>query len=239
MPQRYFRSDIFKQFGFRKIAGWRALREAHPDHRTFSNAFEETRGRLKALSDEDFAIFEKFLESEGFDGRTTPWAAMPAAAGLDLDSEPSGRTIQRALKTRDFRFCVACQKSWISSKLEDVREEYCRCMLEKYSRSEDWHYVRFTDEVHFGYGPQGRVYVCRRPWERTCLDCFVEKKAPEKEFDAKQKRYYAWGAVGYDGFKDGLHWYDVPSNTNGKMNFQTYHDAIFQPIVGVWVVRGD
>lgn len=239
LPQRHFRSDIFRKFDFKKSAGWRALREAHPDHRSFNNAFEETRGRPKALSDDDLAVLEKFIESEGFDARTTPWEAMPAAAGLDLDPPPSRKTIQRALKTRDFRFCVACQKSWISSKLGDVREEYCRTMLERYPLKEDWHHVRFTDETHFGYGPQGKIYVCRRPWERECPDCLVEKKQPERELDARQKRFHAWAAVGYGGFKDGLHWYEVPSNVNGKMNLQTYHDQILQPIVGAWVAQGD
>ncbi|KAH8763803.1 hypothetical protein F5883DRAFT_422638, partial [Diaporthe sp. PMI_573] len=168
LRQPYFKSDILKQFGFSHNAGWKALREGHSNttHRTF--AFRETRGRKKLLSDEALIVLERFIESEGFDSRTTPWAAMPAAAGLNLDPSPSGLTIQRALKSRDFRFCVACQKRWISSKLEDIREEYCRQMLEKYPLPEDWHHIRFTDETHFGYGPQGRIYVCRRPWERTC-----------------------------------------------------------------------
>lgn len=56
LPTRHFRSDIFKQFGFGKTAGWKALREAHPDHRTFTNAFQETRGRPRALSDDNLAV---------------------------------------------------------------------------------------------------------------------------------------------------------------------------------------
>ncbi|KAH8746951.1 hypothetical protein F5883DRAFT_584982 [Diaporthe sp. PMI_573] len=93
LPTRHFRSDIFKQFGFGKSAGWRALREEHSDHRTFNHAFEETRGRPKALSDDNLAVLERFIESEGFITRTTPWEAMPAAAGLDLDPPPSKWTI--------------------------------------------------------------------------------------------------------------------------------------------------
>lgn len=123
---QHFRSNIFQQFDFKKSTGWKTLREEHPNHRTFNNAFKETRGRKKALSNANLAILERFIESKGYDARTTPWAAMPAAASLDLNSAPSGRIVQRALKSRNFRFYVACQKSWILSKLKDIREEYCR-----------------------------------------------------------------------------------------------------------------
>ena len=47
-------------------------------------------------------------------------------------------------------------------------------MLQKYPRAEDWHRIRFSDEVHFSLGPEGRVYVLRRPGERYCSDCIQE-----------------------------------------------------------------
>ncbi|POS68785.1 hypothetical protein DHEL01_v212822 [Diaporthe helianthi] len=53
----------------------------------------ESQGRPKALTNDDLAILERFIDLEGFDARVTPLAAMPAAAGLDLDPPPSGRTI--------------------------------------------------------------------------------------------------------------------------------------------------
>jgi hypothetical protein len=67
----------------------------------------------------------------------------------------------------------------------------------------------------------------------------VEKKQPERELDQKQKRFHAWASVGYDGFKDGLHWYKVPGNQNGKITHQVYRDEILKPIIGAWVARGD
>jgi transposase len=109
----HFKSDIFKQFGVSYPTGWRYLRE--PDSygsRTYHSAFPDRRGRKSKISDQDLATIERFIESNGFDGRTIPYAALPAAAGLDLDV--SARTVRRAVGSLDFRFCVACQKQWAS-----------------------------------------------------------------------------------------------------------------------------
>jgi hypothetical protein len=108
-------------------------------------------------------------------------------------------------------------------------------MLERYPDPEDWEGVRFSDEAHFGYSTCGKVYVTRRPWERHCPDCVIEKQEPaEKDL----KRLHAWAAVGYN-FKSDLHWYDVPGNKNGKMNKEVYRDVILEGIVRPWLDRGD
>ncbi len=44
-------------------------------------------------------------------------------------------------------------------------------MLERYPNPEDWDHVRFSDEVHFGWGPQGKLRVIRKPGQRYCFDC--------------------------------------------------------------------
>ena len=107
-------------------------------------------------------------------------------------------------------------------------------MLERYPEPMDWYRVRFSDESHFGWGPQGKIWVLRRPWERFCPDCIVEKDAPaEKDL----RRLHCWGAVGHD-FKSPLVWYDVPSNNNGKMTMQAYRDQILEPVVAPWLRAG-
>ncbi len=94
--------------------------------------------------------------------------------------------------------------------------------------------MRFSDETHFGWGPQGKIYVIRRPWERFCPDCLVEKEEPaEKDL----RRLHCWAAVGHD-FKSELVWYDVPSNNNGKMTMKVYHDQILEPVVSSWLRAG-
>jgi hypothetical protein len=108
-------------------------------------------------------------------------------------------------------------------------------MLAKYPKPFDWIHIRFSDEVHFGFGPEGKIYILRRPWERYCSDCIFEKRAP-KPSDAK--RLHACAAIGYN-FKSDLIWYDIETNTNGKMSQQGYIDKILTPHVLPWIQRGD
>lgn len=236
------KNDVFKHFNVGKSSGYKILREAQQlenpaDQRNFHQTHIETRGRKRILTPSRLAAIERLIETDSFNAHTIPWAAMPAAAGLNV--ELSGETIRRAIKTIKFRSCIVCEKQWVSPKLASTRQEYCRRSLEARPRSEDWRTFRFTDEVHFSYGPQGKIWVCRRPWERACGNCLVEKELLQQELDPKQKRLCAWAAVGYNGFRDGLYWYDVPGNLNGKISQQFYHDMILEPIVGEWVRRGD
>ncbi|KAL8359970.1 hypothetical protein RB598_008355 [Gaeumannomyces tritici] len=132
-----------------------------------------------------------------------------------------------------FRRCLACHKSYVNPRLAERRCEYARHMLEKYPMPQDWYHVRWSDETHFGWGSEGRIWVLRRPWERDCPDCVVEdKQPPEKDL----VRVHAWGAVGHN-FKSPLVWYNS-GNPNGKMTLQTYRDQIFEPVVGSWLRDG-
>lgn len=138
------------------------------------------------------------------------------------------------MKEKNLRMCVACEKKWISQASKERRVEYARVMLERYPEPQDWWHVRFSDECHYGYGPQGKTYVIRRPWERYCPDYIIEKQEPaEKDL----KRLHCWAAVGHD-FKSELVWYNVPSNNNGKMSLQVNRNQILEPVVGAWLREG-
>lgn len=53
-------------------------------------------------------------------------------------------------------------------------------MKERYPKPEDWYRVRFSDEVHFGYGPQGKLRIIRKPGEQYCPDFTQEDKNQTK-----------------------------------------------------------
>ncbi|KAK4034025.1 hypothetical protein C8A01DRAFT_49492 [Parachaetomium inaequale] len=156
------RKQVFWFHGVSHTASYRILGEPRDlDPRTFHSNYLESRGRKKKLDQQALKQTERCIDKGGFDGRTLPWEAIPAAAGLDI--EVSART-----------------------------------------------------------GPQGKIRVLRRPWERFCPDCIVEKEAPaEKDL----RRLHCWAAVGYD-FKSPLVWYDV------------YRDQILEPMVAPWLKAG-
>lgn len=107
-------------------------------------------------------------------------------------------------------------------------------MLKKYLRKEDWRRVRFSDEVYFGLGAQGRLMIIRKAGIRHCPDCIQEEREPQ---EADKKKLHAWAAVGYN-FKSDLVFYDIPTNNKGKMTQNKYIEILKEYVVP-WVERGD
>ncbi len=100
-------------------------------------------------------------------------------------------------------------------------------MLAQRPKWQDWTHVRWSDEVHFGYGPQRTLRIIRRPGERYCTDCIQEKNEPEERH---KKRWHCWAMVGWN-YKSELVFYEVPTNKNGKMSQRVYIDSILTPHV--------
>ncbi|KAK4237894.1 hypothetical protein C8A03DRAFT_15612 [Achaetomium macrosporum] len=228
----FTKEQIFEHFNVSHSAGYRILgtpRDLEP--RTFHSDHPDPRGRKKKLDHQALVQIERCIDQGVFDGRTLPWEAIPRAASLDV--EVSGRTVQRAIRELNFRRCVACENEYRSSRSKAARVEHARAMLERYPQPNDWYRVRFSGECHFAWGPEGRVSVLRRPWERFCPDCMVETEAPaEKDI----RRLHCWAAAGHD-FKSDLVWYDMP-DSNGKLTMTAYRDQILEPVVGSWLRAG-
>ena len=74
--------------------------------------------------------------------------------------------------------------------------------------------MRFSDEMHSGYGPEHTLYIIRRPKERYCPDCIQHAPEPDEN---DVKRQHSWAAAGYN-FKSQIVFYEVPTNSNGKMS---------------------
>ena len=77
--------------------------------------------------------------------------------------------------------------------------------------------MRFSDETHLGFGSEGRIWVIRKPGERSCPDCLHTIRIPK---DKDQKRVHAWAVIGYN-YKSKLYRYDN-GTSNGKMDQKTY-----------------
>ena len=77
------------------------------------------------------------------------WETLGYEAGITA----SARTIQRAMGTRDYHKCIACQKGWVSKDLGKRRIKWASTMVDRYPDLEDWKRIRFSDEVHCSLGP--------------------------------------------------------------------------------------
>jgi transposase len=163
----FYKNDIFRAMGVSKSMGYRILNDSE---RTFhNNPFaDDTRGRKKKLSEEDLDKTEELIWNNGIEGRRLGNQALLMESGVEV--ECSDRTILRALGQRDWRRCVACQRSFVDEKLMKRRVEEAQTSLNVRPNPADWHDIRFSDEFHVTAGASGRVWILRKPGERYCPD---------------------------------------------------------------------
>jgi hypothetical protein len=151
----YYKEDVFRTFGVSRQRGYEILKnKTHRRLRNDSNA-TETRGRKKIITPKQIREMERILETTGLEGRALTWEQL----GFEANVEASGRTIKRTMETMDYHKCIACQRGWVSQSARENRLRYAKEMLKKYPEPEDWYRVRFSDEVHFGWGAQGRLRI--------------------------------------------------------------------------------
>ena len=82
-----------------------------------------------------------------------------------------------------------------NEKTAKDRMNWATVMLEKYPYPEDWHRVRFSDQVLVGYGTQDKLGIGRKAGMRYCQDWNDEvHELTEKD----KKRYHCWAAVGHN-----------------------------------------
>lgn len=224
--------NLFRHFNVPQSTGRRILRDAS---RTFhNNEFsEETRGRKRILQPEHIDKIEAFLWEGGFEARSLPWASLPSAAGLDLS--PSSWTVRKALNQKDWRKCIACDKSWTSKRHTSERIKAASRALLLRPNPENWEDIRWSDECHFSFGPEGKHKIIRKSGERYCPPCIQYRTRPTAESDTY--RCHAWAAIGFD-FKSPLIWYTTKSK-NGAITQRDYINQILNPVVKPWLESGD
>lgn len=227
---RHRKEEVFEFFDMHNTQGYRAFKGNSARRLTHDPTRQETRGRKAQPTTDQIEEMEKILDNEGLEGRGLDWAQL----GMEVGCEVSGRTISRLMTARGWKKCLACQRAWVSPRTAARRLEWCRVMLERYPRPEDWLKVRFGDEAHFGYGPQHKLRIIRRVGERYRPDAIQRIKLPAPK---DEKRLHCWAAVGYD-FKSAITFYDVPTNSNGKMSKRVYIDQILEPVVKPWIATG-
>ena len=223
--------DIFSFFGIPRRTGYHLLHEESARRSRRQSAARGVLGRRKTIGPDKIREMEQLLETEGLGARAMTWETL----GMEVGLEVSPKTIHRAMGTLDYRKCLACRRGWVNNRTANRRAEWARHMLGLYPRAEDWKRVRFSDEVHFGYGPQATLRIIRKPGQRDCAACIQQADSPRPK---DEKRIHCWAAVGWN-FKSAIQFYEVPGNSNGKMTPQAYIDQVLEPMVKPWLQAGE
>ena len=220
----FFKEDVFRTFGVTRRRGYEFLRnEPSSRQRREESDAPENRGRHAIISPKDIREMERILE-EGVEGRAFTWKQL----GFEIGLECSDRTIQRAMGTMEYHQCIACKRGWVNENTRKRRIEWASIMLAKYPEPIDWNRVRFSDEIHFGWGSQGKLKIIRKPGQRYCLNCIQESD----ESDERDKnQHHCWASAGHN-FKSDIHFYEFGG---GKLNQKAYIDFILEPIVKPWI----
>ena len=134
---------IFRYFGVSHARGW-AMLNNNPWRHHNNPEKEENRGPKRLITPKEIRELERIVEEDGFEARAMTWEQLAFEANLDV----SGRTVQRAMGTIKYHKCIACRKGWVNESTAKHRVNWAEYCLRKYPAKEDWHRVRFSDEVH-------------------------------------------------------------------------------------------
>ena len=204
---------------------------------------------------------EEIVNDGNIRHRAVPWGELARMAGLTGKKQVHFHTVRKLMQDREYHKCIACTKQWLSDNIRLERRIFARDYI-GYSVF-DWKKVRWSDEIHFGLGPEKKLRIIRRPGERFCWSCIQERGPPpekkrkkndkgkgkgkqqssegleatDSDDDDDEIRIHAWAAVGWN-FKTPLIWYTT-NNKNGKMSQKVYIESILEPHVKEWIDRGD
>ncbi|TQW00879.1 HMG box protein [Cordyceps javanica] len=171
-----------------------------------------------------------------------------------LQTTFDARTMRRAMGTLLYRRCLRCDDTWVNPRHRTARVEYARARLKALTNAEDWKRVRFSAELHFAFGMDGRVRLLPRPGEKyACPTCQTAAEQQEKQQQQQQqqlssplvlsgwdrdiRRVHAWAAVGH-GYRSELVFYDEQTGPKslGIMAPAAYRSVILEQHVQGWPV---
>lgn len=211
--------DIYEYFNVPDRLASRILGAENPTKQAAESSrqgyyqeIEEKRGLKGKIGWRELKRMEEIVNDRNIRYRALPWAELAKKAGLTGDKQVYFYTVRKLMQDQEYYKCIACIKNWLSSNIRIERRVFTRD--KQTYKLEDWKRVRWSDEIYFGFSPEGKLRIIRYPGERFCWDYIQERGKPLEEKD--KKRLYAWATVGWN-FKTSLIWYIIPLNQNGKI----------------------
>lgn len=188
------------------------------------NSKPEGRGAKLKIQPYHVKRMEDVINSGDINQRKLSWQELATKAGLVGENHVHFHTVRALMQDLEYHKCIACTKNWLSSHIRAERRTFARKYI--HWKLREWKRVRWTDEIHFGFGPERKARIIRRPGERYCFDCIQERGEP---IEKDRKRLHVWAMVGWN-WKSKLHWYTT-NNDNGKMSQQVYIDSVLNAII--------
>ena len=158
----YDEREISAIFDLPERTGYRILAKGASSRSTpTSQGLTETRGRKTKLSGADVREADHLLEERGlgFEAKGMSWDAV----AFELDFKVTGRTLATTLRMAlGYSHYRAALVKHLSDSAKEARVNFACTMLLKYPDSPDWYRVRFSNEMHAGYGPEGQMWIIRK-----------------------------------------------------------------------------
>ncbi|PTB66667.1 hypothetical protein BBK36DRAFT_1158632 [Trichoderma citrinoviride] len=224
------KSAIFRHFDLSRSQGYAAL-SASPVPKRDDPEWGETRGRPSKIADAEIAKMDQILWDPKYEDVSLNWSGLAEEAGLEVKC--NRRTLHRAMGTLSYRRCLVCGRTNTLKRHREKRSDFARKALQAYPLKEDWRRVRFSGELHFGFGLDGKMRLTPRAGEKLCSTCEQE---PTNAWPRDIRRLHAWAAVGY-GFKSELVFYDSSTSPKGTgaMSMPDYCDKVLDKVVKPWL----
>ena len=185
----------------------------------------ETRGRPNKLSGADIRGADHLLEEAdlGLDAKGMGWIGF--VWELNLDIHP--KTLQRTMRDpMTYEGHLAATKEELPQRTKNNRYAWADTMLSLRKDPGDWKNVRWIDEFHARFGPEGQLWIIRKRGNGI-RGRFDNIQHTYKPTDTQAiGKVHAWAAVGWE-FKTPLIFYTV-RDPQGAITNKAYIEQILE-----------
>ncbi len=147
--------NVFEYFSMKERTGYNII-QSGASFRTHHNSEFEAHGRKYKITSKQVREADHLLQDDnlGLEAKALPWEAVTAEVEIEVTRQTICKTMNVAL---GYGKCLAYVKGHQSEHAKAKRMEWALFMLAKYPLKEDWQHIRFSNEIHFGYGPEDQL----------------------------------------------------------------------------------
>lgn len=180
-------------------------------------------------------VTDKILQDDEFDlkRKARTWDHVTT----EVRAEVYDRTIDHIINNEfEYKKYLAYINRLLSDWAKADRQKKAKVIFKKYHRPKNSHFIRFSNEVYFGYGFEKQLWIIWHLGTRYHHD-YIHHQLLSQGEEKYRKRKHCYAFVEYK-FKLAIIFINLPSNMNGKPPYSVYIDYISKPIVKPWIIAG-